>query len=194
MIAFLRGRLFSIQESSLILDVQGVGYWVQIPANLALPALGEDLMLYTHQIWREDTLALYGFASEQDLNLFKFLLRINGIGPKGALGLISAVGSEGILRAVSSENTALLAKAPGIGRKTAQRLILELKDKLKNQVTFESEGISRQTDSEAVEALLGLGYSLPEANQAIKLVMQKQPQSLEDMLSLALQELGRQKI
>ncbi len=193
MIAFLRGRLFAIQDSSLILEVQGVGYWVQIPTNLALPALGGDLMLYTHQVWREDTLALYGFASEQDLNLFKSLLRISGIGPKGALGLISALGSESIFRAVNSENAALLTKAPGIGKKTAQRLILELKDSLKNKAVFEAEGMN-QAASEAVEALLGLGYSLPEANQVIKLVMPKQPQNLEDILSLALQELGRQKI
>ncbi len=192
MIAFLRGKLFAVQESSLILDVQGVGYAVQVPDNLVLPALGEDLMLYTYQVWREESLALYGFATEKDLSLFKSLLKVSGIGPKGALGLLSAVGSEGVFRAVSTENAVLLAKAPGIGKKTAQRLILELKDKLTD---FNSSEASGQADSEAVEALLGLGYSLTEANQAIKLVTKKQSGlSLEDILTLALKELGRQQI
>ena len=175
MIGMLRGKVWEIQAERLVLDVQGVGYLLTVPYGLlAKSCPGQELVVYTHVVVREDDSSLYGFSSFEEKQLFLEMLSVSGIGPKAAISLLSTFGAVQIESAIVSENLNLLTKVPGIGKKTAQRLILELKEKFKGHVSFpngrEGESFSTPsplTHSEALQTLLALGFGLDEARQAL---------------------------
>ena len=173
MIGMLRGKVWEIQSERLVIDVQGVGYLMTVPYGLLAKASpGQELVIYTHVVMREDDLSLYGFSSLEEKQLFLELLSVAGIGPKAAISLLSTFGAVQIQSAIVSENLILLTKVPGIGKKTAQRLILELKEKFKGHSSFPAEGeafadVSVLSHSEALETLLALGFGMEEARQAL---------------------------
>ncbi|AFQ42949.1 Holliday junction branch migration protein RuvA [Desulfosporosinus meridiei] len=173
MIGMLRGKVWEIQGERLVMDVQGTGYLLTVPYGLlAKIHPGQELIVYTHVVMREDDLSLYGFSSFEEKQLFLQMLSVSGIGPKAAISLLSTFGAIQIESAIASENLNLLTKVPGIGKKTAQRLILELKEKFKghNLAANESGSFSEplsQSHSEAQETLLALGFGLEEARQAL---------------------------
>lgn len=170
MIAFVRGRLCGAQQESVVLDVNGVGYRIHVPAPVIhqLPPKGAEIVLYTHMQVREDGISLFGFDSQEALDLFRQLLNVSGVGPKGALGILSSITPENFIAAVAHENVSLITRAPGVGKKTAQRIILELKDKIqKNEQRAASATAGRGVAADAVEALIALGYGQAEAAQAV---------------------------
>ncbi|NHM26068.1 Holliday junction branch migration protein RuvA [Desulfofundulus sp. TPOSR] len=202
MIAFLSGNLLEIQEDGIIVDVHGVGYLVRVPLSMVslLPPKGQPVRLHTHLIWREDGPALFGFSSRVELETFRSLLNVAGVGPRAALAILSTVTPGTLRRAVVEENENILTAVPGIGKKTARRIILELKDKLADMV-FEADGTDDTgetgtpgNEGEAVAALVALGYAQMEARRAVRQVRQQAASgSTEELLRSALQWLGRQK-
>ncbi|NLC76192.1 MAG: Holliday junction branch migration protein RuvA [Clostridia bacterium] len=168
MIAFLQGTVIDIEEDSVILNVGGVGYRVFLPDNLMalLPPIGAELQLHVEQEVREDRVALYGFKDKEQLQLYRKLISVTGIGPKVALGIIGATDPGRFIRSILNEELNYLTKLPGVGKKTAQRLILELKDKL----TLPESQLHRGTTDtylssvreDALEALVSLGYQKQE--------------------------------
>lgn len=169
----LRGKVWEIQSERLVIDVQGVGYLLTVPYGLLAKAVpGQELVVYTHVVMREDDLSLYGFSSLEEKQLFLEMLSVSGIGPKAAISILSTFGAVQIESAIVSENLNLLTKVPGIGKKTAQRLILELKEKFKGHSTLSTrEGAFSEstplTHSEALQTLLALGFGIDEARQAL---------------------------
>jgi holliday junction DNA helicase RuvA len=198
----LRGKVWEIQSEKLILDVQGVGYQIATPYGfLGKCRAGQEVTVYTHVILREEELALYGFSSMAEKELFLQMLSVSGIGPKAALSILSTLGSAQTESAIAGENLTLLTKVPGIGKKTAQRLILELKEKFKGKAMPASESSDSnmtQTQefvhSEAMETLLALGFSQEEAKKAL-LTLQESGQvlSVEEQVRLALRTLATRK-
>lgn len=194
----LRGKVWEIQADKLILDVQGVGYQIATPYGLLGKVHpGQELTIYTHVILREDELALYGFSSATEKDLFLTMLTVSGIGPKAALSILSTLGSGQTESAIASENVTLLTKVPGIGKKTAQRLILELKEKFKGRAISLDEGDSSMalpqaaSHSEAMETLLALGFSQEEAKKALQALPDSaQGSSTEEQVRLALRSLA----
>lgn len=194
MIGYLQGVLQEIDEESVLLNVGGVGYQVFLPSNAlaALPAVGSRIELYTHLEVREDGVTLYGFISKQDLQLYKKLLNISGIGPKGALNIIGAIDRNRFISSIIHEDLNYLTKLPGVGKKTAQRLILELKDKLSLP---EASG-KGQYEANAADALLGLqslGYQKHEVWPYIVkgLELLGRQASCEELIRFVLKEVGR---
>lgn len=169
----LRGKVWEIQAERLVIDVQGTGYLLTVPYGLLAKAHpGQELVVYTHVVIREEDLSLYGFSSFEEKQLFLQMLSVSGIGPKAAISLLSTFGAVQIESAIASENLSLLTKVPGIGKKTAQRLILELKEKFRGHTSLSTGGgslsePSSYTYSEALQTLLVLGFGLDEAKQAL---------------------------
>jgi Holliday junction DNA helicase RuvA len=177
MIGFLRGTLAAKHPPVLVLDVGGVGYELEAPMSTFydLPAVGGEVTLLTHLLVREDAHVLYGFGTEAERRLFRNLVRISGIGAKMALGILSGISVEGFRRCVRAEDTATLVKVPGIGKKTAERLIVEMRDRLeKEQVGAEAghrdSGAAGSARDEAFDALVSLGYKPAEATRLLKSV------------------------
>jgi Holliday junction DNA helicase RuvA len=171
MIAFIRGKLADIQAGSIIIDVGGMGYKVQVPLSLQyrLPATGSELMLHTNLVVRDDGFFLYGFQSENELAFFLKLLNVAGVGPKAALAILSIYTPGELGRAISGEDIASLTRVPGIGKKTAARIVLELKDKVSDLIDVsDPRNIDIRRDIDALEALEALGYSAVEARRAVK--------------------------
>jgi Holliday junction DNA helicase RuvA len=179
MIGYLKGRLAAKQPPSLMIEVNGVGYELEAPMSTfyGLPGVGEPVALFTHLVVREDAHILFGFASEGERRLFRGLLKISGVGPKIALGLLSGVSVEEFLRIVEAEDVAMLTRIPGIGRKTAERLIIEMRDsvqKLNAATTGETVAFGGAAaaavspQGEAFNALIALGYKPPEATRLLK--------------------------
>lgn len=179
MIAFIRGRLYKKTENSVIIDHAGIGYQVFVSAK-TLSQLGDvdsEVLLHTYMKVSDDGVSLFGFLLEEELKMFHLLLGVSGIGPKNAVGILSHLPPDAVVMAVMTEDAAALAKAPGIGKKTAQRVILELKDKFKAedmlpkgispQQTFEMSG---EAVNEAIDALMVLGYSQSESTRAVMAV------------------------
>lgn len=201
MIGFLRGEIDSIYEDRVVLDVNGVGYNVFMPYSHIemLPGRGSQVKVYTFLNVREDAMHLYGFSTKDDLDFFKLLIQVNGIGPKGALQLMSFMGSDNIKFAIMSSDAKSISKAPGIGAKTAQRIILDLKDKVDLIDTFEhklmdnSESTAGMSDAmaEAVEALAALGYAKKDALKAVKDTGLAEDAQVEDILKMALRNIAR---
>lgn len=190
MIAMLRGRLVQVREEWIILDVQGVGYKVYTPVSSAM-VTGQDLSLHTYLQVREDALVLFGFSQPEQLELFEQLISVSGMGPKTALGVLAAMDTARIRRAVLSEDLAALTQIPGVGKKTAQRLILELKDKLKLDLATEEAFATPRVDEpagEALEALVALGYAPAQAKTALDKAAQgfTEHPNLESLIKLAL--------
>ncbi|OGI45739.1 MAG: Holliday junction DNA helicase RuvA [Candidatus Muproteobacteria bacterium RIFCSPHIGHO2_01_FULL_65_16] len=169
MIGRLRGILARKEPPALLVDVGGVGYELEAPMTTFydLPAVGETVTLYTHLVVREDAHLLYGFAREAQRRLFRDLLKVNGVGPRVALAVLSGLADEEFVRAVNQEDVARLTQVPGIGRKTAERLIMEMRDKLPEAAPGPA---AADPVSEAVSALIALGYKPNEASRAVRAV------------------------
>jgi Holliday junction DNA helicase RuvA len=188
MIATLRGEISQIEENALILEVGGVGLRVLVPATLRIKAkAGEKIFLFTHLQVREDALTLYGFESQSDRELFNVLLGVDGVGPKVALSILSTMTLDAIQRAVFADEPEVLSRVPGVGKKTAQKMALHLKDKLKPTDTLSQVASMSDKDSEVLAALTALGYSVVEAQTAIQSIAKDAPDDVEDRLRLALQ-------
>ncbi len=190
MIATLHGRLQMRVEDGVIIDVGGVGFGVRVPARTLadLGAVGSEVQLFTHLHVREDDLSLYGFATEDELRLFETLLTVSGIGPKVALGVLSAGSSQTLRLAIAQGNIDVLTTMPGIGKKTAQRLVLELKNKIDVAGLGELQELS-PADEDVLNALINLGYSAAEAARAAQSVPSN-AKTTEERLRIALQNLG----
>ncbi len=188
MIATLRGEVSQIEENALIVEVGGVGLRVFVPAPLRgrLKA-GEVILLYTHLIVREDALILYGFESQPDRELFNILLGVDGVGPKVALSVLSTLTLDAVQHAVFTEEPDILSRVPGVGRKTSQKIILYLHDKLKPTDALAKIAALSDKDSEVLAALTSLGYSVVEAQTAIQSLPKDAPDDVEERLRLALQ-------
>jgi Holliday junction DNA helicase RuvA len=188
MIATLRGEIAQIEENALVLEVGGVGLRVFVPAPLrGRTRAGEVLMLYTHLVVREDALTLYGFESQGERELFNILLGVDGVGPKVALSVLSTMTLDSIQRAVFADETDVLSRVPGVGKKTAQKMALHLKDKLKPMDTLATMAAMTDRDSEVLAALTALGYSVVEAQAAIQALPREAPEDTEERLRMALQ-------
>jgi len=187
MIATLRGEISQIEDNALILEVGGVGLRVFVPAPLRgrLKA-GEMAFLYTHLVVREDALTLYGFETRADRDLFNLLLGVDGVGPKVALSVLSSMTLEAVQRAVFTEEAGLLGRVPGVGKKTAQKIALHLKDKLKPGEALAGVAALPDYDSEVLAALTALGYSVVEAQSAIQSIPRDAPTDVGERLRLAL--------
>ncbi|OUM96069.1 MAG: Holliday junction DNA helicase RuvA [Thermobacillus sp. ZCTH02-B1] len=169
MIDYLRGTVAHVEEEWIVVDVAGVGYRVFTPNPYAFAASGEPVTVYTHHYVREDAALLFGFATREEQRLFRALLEVSGIGPKVALGVLQGARPEAIAAAIRQENVAFLTKLPGIGRKTAQRMILDLKDKLDRGGGFSpASGVPGDAIPEAAAAGgQGAGTAWPEAREAL---------------------------
>jgi Holliday junction DNA helicase RuvA len=188
MIATLRGEIAQIEENALVMEVGGVGLRVFVPAPLRTRTkAGEVLLLYTHLVVREDALVLYGFESQAERELFNILLGVDGVGPKAALSVLSTLTLDTVQRAVFADEVEVLNRVPGIGKKTAQKMAIHLKDKLKPMDTLASVAAMTDRDSEVLAALIALGYSVVEAQAAIQALPKDAPEDTEERLRMALQ-------
>jgi Holliday junction DNA helicase RuvA len=187
MIAFLNGTLEFIGPEYCIIDVNGVGYKVYLPASTRdqVGRVGDRVRLYTHMNVREDVMELYGFKTGEELDFFRTLITVSGIGPKVGLKILSSISVEDFKAAILSENMANLTKIPGIGKKTAQRLIFELKDKLGTTILPETQDtpaiIGKGTVADACEALMSLGYSHDETVAALNFLRGELGDGLEEL-------------
>ena len=202
MIAFIKGIVAEITENGIVLEAGVMGYEIYMSAASVDKNLyqGKEVLVYTYLHVREDAMQLYGFLTKDDLKVFKLLLGVSGIGPKGALGVLSGISPDELRFAVLSDDVKTISKAPGIGRKTAQKLILELKDKLSLEDAFEQKlanvqqeasvgGLKETVRQEAVEALVALGYSGTDALRAVRAVAPEQAQDVETLLKAALKNM-----
>ncbi|MCI8885943.1 MAG: Holliday junction branch migration protein RuvA [Dorea sp.] len=202
MISYLRGTIAAFEEDKVIIDVGGVGYGVYMSGQAMgkLPAVGREVKIHTYLNVKEDAMQLYGFLTRDDLMVFKLLIGVNGIGPKGGLGILAALSPDDLRFAVLAGDVKAICAAPGIGKKTAEKLILELKDRLKLEDALEhitadsgtSEGAvyHSEVQSEAVQALVALGYGSTEALRAVKQVDIEETAEVEDVLKLALKHMS----
>ena len=199
MIAFVRGTAVDMTENSVIVETGGIGYEIYMTGtDLSQIHMGEEVKIHTYFNVREDAMQLYGFRSKDDLQMFKLLLGVNGVGPKAAVGVLAGITADELRFAILSDDVKSLSKAPGIGKKTAQKLILELKDKRKLEDAFEiklaheqekaAAGLGEVSDGrqEAVEALVALGYSSTDALRAVRKVTDVAPDDVEGLLKAAL--------
>ena len=199
MIAFVRGTAVDMTENSVIVEAGEIGYEIYMTGtDLSQIHMGEEIKIHTYFNVREDAMQLYGFRSKDDLQMFKLLLGVNGVGPKAAVGVLAGITADELRFAILSDDVKTLSKAPGIGKKTAQKLILELKDKMKLEDAFElklaheqekaAAGLGEVSDGrqEAVEALVALGYSSTDALRAVRKVTDVAPDDVEGLLKAAL--------
>ncbi len=187
MIATLRGEISQIEDNALIVEVGGVGLRVFVPAPMRTNAkAGEMMFMFTHLVVREDALTLYGFESQADRDLFNILLGVDGVGPKVALSVLSTLTIDTIQRAIFADEADLLNSVPGVGKKTAQKMALHLKDKLKPTDALAKLAAMADYDSEVLAALTSLGYSVVEAQAAIQSLPKDAPKDVEERLRTAL--------
>lgn len=184
MIAYLKGTVLEASPLELILDVQGVGYAIQIPITTAekIPPIGQNCELYIHSVYREDSASLYGFIAKSDRDFFRLIIeKVSGIGPRIALSILSKMSVEILQNAIFNQDTTLLSQCPGIGKKTAERLVIELKDKvstsnqpLNSETSLASSKahFSNSKYQDAVSSLITLGYKLPEADKRVSKALQ----------------------
>lgn len=203
MYSYIKGVLTDMEEDLVVVEAGGIGYNIYTTGQTFdyLPSVGEEVKLYTYLNVREDAMVLYGFLTKDDLRVFKLLIGVSGIGPKGALAILSVMTTDDLRFAVLGEDAKAIAKAPGIGAKTAQRLILELKDKFSLEDAFEqkfentasknekADGV-KSAKNEAVQALVALGYSSSEALKAIGDVEITSDTDVEDILKSALKNMA----
>jgi Holliday junction DNA helicase RuvA len=188
MIASLSGQLATIGKDSLVLQVGGIGLQVYVPQRLLgdLSGPGQELTLYTYLHVRENELALYGSESEEELALFRLLITVSGIGPRVALAILSFLPPEQLRTAIAQEDEAALARVPGIGPKTAKKLVFDLRDKVVAQLpAWEPRPAITEADADLIAALTGLGYSVAEAQEAMR-ALPHEPLTLEERVRLAL--------
>ncbi|HIT73838.1 Holliday junction branch migration protein RuvA [Tyzzerella sp. An114] len=202
MISYIKGKLQYLSDSFVIIDNGGIGYKIFVSPKLMsnIGKIGDNVTVFTYMSVKDDGISLYGFENFEELEIFNKLITVSGIGPKGALGIISNLTPADFIMAVISDDVAAVSKAPGVGKKTAQRIILELKDKFKTEdfieekIFGEGKGLSSVvTDNskiEAIEALTSLGYGRSEAAKAVSAVFEE-GKTTEDILKLALKKLAR---
>ena len=197
MISFIRGKLATVESDMALIDVGGVGYGVFMPSQSLdrLPGIGQEVKLFTYLNVREDAMQLYGFFRKDELEIFKLLLGVSGIGPKGGLNILSLLSVDELRFAVLSGDVKAISKAQSVGKKTAEKLIIELKDKLKieDMVPVSEEGstdtsIQRGVQGEAIQALVALGYGNTESLQAVRQV-ETENKSVEEVLKEALRKM-----
>ena len=205
MISFIHGTLSEMGESHIVVEAGGVGYGIFVPATVLpqLPTVGEEVKIYTHFSVREDGQSLYGFLYKEDREMFRQLLSVNGVGPKGALGILSVLGPDDLRMAIITGDAKAISRAPGIGPKTAQRVILDLKDKVDAGQVLSHMGDVGAEDlrsgmgaaggsgplAEAIDALVALGYSRIEAGRAVRKLAITEDMTTEDILKLALRSI-----
>jgi holliday junction DNA helicase RuvA len=190
MIASLRGTVLQVhQPNFLIVEVGGVGFKVFAPASVfdELDGLGRSVFLHTYLLVREDALNLYGFSSEEQRALFELLLTVQGVGPRLALAVLSTLSLDVLRHAVAQEQAEVLDRVPGVGRKTAEKIVFALKDKLGAQAGLGALAPVNDIDTEVIGALTALGYSVVEAQAALQSIAKGQGQDVEDRIRLALQ-------
>lgn len=202
MISYVRGPLIEKSGDIIVVESGAVGLGIHVPISVleALPSIGTEVKIYTYLQVREDDLSLYGFLNQQDLNMFKQLIGVNGIGPKGALGILSALRPEDLRLAILTGDARAISKAPGVGAKTAQRIILDLKDKVDAEELLkavssapeepDSSSFTKEAAKEAIEALLALGYTNLEAAKAVKQVTVTDNMDAEAVLKASLKFLA----
>ncbi|MCX7110259.1 MAG: Holliday junction branch migration protein RuvA [Proteobacteria bacterium] len=200
MIGFLRGILVAKKAPSLLLDVHGVGYEIDAPMStfFKLPKVGEEVFLHTHLAVREDAHTLYGFFTEPERALFRSLIKVSGVGAKLALGILSGLSVEEFHQCIQTGNTAMLVRTPGIGKKTAERLVIEMRDRLPvtdgTSVTVGVGGLSISSEAspvaDAISALIALGFRPQDANVMVRSIPAEGKTS-EDLIRLALQGKGK---
>ncbi|NKB36098.1 MAG: Holliday junction branch migration protein RuvA [Gammaproteobacteria bacterium] len=202
MIGRLRGLLIQKQPPQLLIDVQGVAYEVEVPMTTIyrLPELNEELTLYTHLVVRDDAHLLFGFAEEQERLLFRTLIKVNGVGAKMALAILSGMEADEFAQCVRDGDAERLTRLPGVGKKTAECLIIEMRDRLKDWQNSASSVVTAGESAsivvsdpadEAVSALIGLGYKPQEASKFV-LAVAKAEMSSEDIIREALKSAGKQ--
>ena len=205
MIAYIKGEVAWIEEERIVLESGNIGYNIMMPASSfdTQDLVGKEVKIYTHLNVREDAMQLYGFLNLDELKTFRLLLGVNGIGPKAAIGILSGLTTDELRFAVLSDDVKTISKAPGIGKKTAQKLILELKDKIDLEEVFETKQEHvRETEGkmeskeenaakkDAVDALTALGYSRTEALRAVRQTGVTQDMDVETILKLALKNMN----
>lgn len=201
MISYIKGELVELTENAIVLDHDGMGFLIMMPDSILakLPAIGSELKVHTYLYVKEDALDLYGFLTKDDLKVFRLLITVSGIGPKGALAILSTMSPDDLRFAVLAGDSKTISKAPGIGSKTAQKLIIELKDKLKIEDVLDGGadgGYEPQSDMgdtaavEAVMALTALGYSSADATRAVRQVDGGADMDSEALLKAALKKLA----
>lgn len=196
MISYISGTIDSIEKDKVVIDCNGMGYGIFMPLN-SLETLGdgEQVKIYTYLSVREDAMQLYGFLTREELNLFKLLIGVSGVGPKGGLAIISTCPGDSLQMAIISGDAKAISKAPGVGTKTAQRIIIELKDKLDiNDIIENSNGMNtnsciNEAQKDAIEALVALGYSHTMATDAVKKIKDVDDLDAEGLIKQALKNL-----
>lgn len=203
MYAYIKGTLEEITEEAVVVETGGIGYNIKVSTTTAdlLPGVGSEVKIYTYTLVREDAFSLYGFLTRDDLDIFKKLITVSGIGPKGGLAILSVMSADALRFAVAAGDAKAIAKAPGVGKKTAERVVLELRDKISIEDTLrnfdtsdgEAGGVAGTTDNrmkrEAIEALTALGYSASEATAAVKKVEISEDDTSETILKQALKHM-----
>lgn len=202
MYAYIKGILAEITEDAIIVENQGIGYEIAVPGQVFdyLPSVGEEVKIYTYHYVREDAILLYGFLTKEDARIFKMLIGVSGIGPKGALSILSVLSTDDLRFAILGDDAKAIAKAPGVGAKTAQRVIIELKDKLSLEDAFEQK-LANQAQkaelnpavgvkNEAILALTSLGYSQSEALKVLQGIEISPDDQVEDVLKMALKQMA----
>ena len=188
MIRMVRGTVMARGKDYLVIDVGGVGYKVFVPEPAALSASTDDvLMLHTYLQVREDALNLFGFAEVEELEMFELLLGVSSVGPKVAMAILGVLNPEMLRTAIASEEPAMIARVPGVGKRTAEKIVLELRDKVKQPSGLQSFAYATDVDSEVIDALTSLGYSVVEAQRAVQ-KLPKEAQGVEERLRLALSQ------
>ena len=201
MIAFIKGTLAEVKENIAVIENNGIGYNVYITGRDAgqLVRTGMEVLLHTYMDVREDAIQLFGFLSKDDLETFRLLLKVNGIGPKAAIGVLTAISAVDLRFAVLADHIRAISAAPGIGKKTAQKLVLELKDKFSLEDAFEQKlaenmeivsAAPNDNQGEAVQALVALGYAGSDALKAVKAANITADMSTEDILKAALKHIS----
>lgn len=190
MIASLHGTVQRIGKDNLVISVGGVGLRVSVPRTVLedVGGVGRSISLHTHLIVREQELALYGFETEEDLGLFELLLGVNGVGPKVALAILSTLSPEMLQSAIMQEETVILQRVPGIGKKTAERIMFQLRDKLDFKAVSTTMPLVSDVDADVIDFLTGLGFSIVEAQAALQ-KLPREAKTVDERVQLALQQL-----
>ncbi|MCA9901691.1 MAG: Holliday junction branch migration protein RuvA [Ardenticatenaceae bacterium] len=192
MIASLSGTILKIEDNSLVVGVGGVGVRVFVPRTVLedVGGVGRSVRLHTHLIVREQELSLYGFEAEEDLQLFEVLLGVNGVGPKVALSILATLSPELLKSAIMREETAVLQRVPGIGKKTAERIMFQLRDKLDMSQVNTAVPLVSDVDADVIDFLTGLGFSIVEAQSALQNIP-RDVKSFDERVQMALQQLDQ---
>lgn len=203
MYSYIKGTLAEISEDQIVVENHGIGYNIRISARMldVLPTRGEEIKIYTYLYVKEDAFSLFGFPSRDELEMFKLLINVSGIGPKGGLAVLSVLSANDLRYAIVAEDVKTISKAPGVGSKTAKRLIIELKDKIDLEAAIENgfeqaeaanpvSGSNNRIRKEAADALVALGYSATEASKVLSGIEITEDSDVEHVLKAALKNMA----